>query len=338
MPGVDGVELCRRIRASEWSTYTPFIFVTGLTDKEHALEGIQMGADDYLTKPLDVDELRARLVAAGRLKQAEGRVIEHTAALETAIRNLQTEAGERVRAETNLRHQALHDGLTGLPNRVLLNERLESCFRVPGGVGDAQCALLLLDLDRFKEVNDTLGHQVGDHLLQQIGQRLQASMPATDLVARLGGDEFAVLLSEADVARAAQVADDLLRALQMPFMLEGQSIEVAASIGIAVAPQHGQDAETLLRRADVAMDEAKRSGKGVATYSGVEDQPRPDRLALHGDLRRAIEGGELLCTTSPSSTCVTARWLAWKPWYGGSTRGGVSCHRASSSPWQSSQG
>jgi signal transduction histidine kinase len=103
MPGMDGVELCRRIRAGEWSTYTPFIFVTGLTDKEHALAGMEVGADDYLTKPLDVNELRARLMAAARLKRAEGRVIEHTAALETAIRNLETEAGERIRAEQALR-------------------------------------------------------------------------------------------------------------------------------------------------------------------------------------------------------------------------------------------
>ena len=136
-------------------------------------------------------------------------------------------------------------------------------------------------------------------MLQQIGQRLQGAVLPTDLVARLGGDEFAVLLPETDAARAAQVADDLVRALQTPFVLEGQSIAVDASIGIAVAPEHGQDADTLLRCADVAMYQAKRSGMGVAVYSRAEDQHRPDRLALLGELRHAIDHDELLLHYQP---------------------------------------
>ena len=124
-------------------------------------------------------------------------------------------------------------------------------------------------------------------------------MLATDLVARLGGDEFAVLLPHSDGARAAQVADDLARALQTPFMLDGQSIAMEASIGIAVAPQHGQDADTLLRRADVAMYQAKRHGTGVAMYTRNEDEHGPERLALLGELRHAIEHDELLLHYQP---------------------------------------
>jgi diguanylate cyclase (GGDEF)-like protein/PAS domain S-box-containing protein len=223
-------------------------------------------------------------------------VTERTHA-EEQIRALNSQL-ERSRAEADLRRQALHDGLTGLPNRVLLYERLEHAI---GGSASCipQCALLVLDLDRFKEVNDALGHQVGDSLLRQIGKRLQGAVLPTDLVARLGGDEFAVLLPDTDATRATQVAEDVGRVFQAPFVLESQSIEVDASIGIAVAPAHGQNADTLLRCADGAMYHAKRSGIGVAMYSRGEDQARPDRLALLGELRHAIERDELLLHYQP---------------------------------------
>jgi diguanylate cyclase (GGDEF)-like protein len=203
-----------------------------------------------------------------------------------------------VRAEADLRHQILHDRLTGLPNRALLNGRLEGALR---GSDDnaARCALLLLDLDRFKVINDTLGHDVGDVLMQQIGQRLRSAMLPTDLVARLSGDEFAVLLPNADAVRAAQVASQLARVLQTPFQLADQAIDVDASIGIVVAPQHGQDAEALLRCADIAMYQAKASGMGIAVYSDADDQPQPNRLALLGDLRHAIESNQLLLYYQP---------------------------------------
>jgi diguanylate cyclase (GGDEF)-like protein/PAS domain S-box-containing protein len=202
-------------------------------------------------------------------------------------------------AEAALAHQAAHDGLTGLPNRTLLRTRLQQVLPGSDKNDRAPVALLLLDLDRFKEVNDTLGHQVGDVLLQQIGCRLQGAVRAADLVARLGGDEFAVLLPATDAAGAALVAECLVRVLQAPFVLEGQPIDVDASIGIAVAPEHGQDADTVLRCADVAMYQAKRAGTGVALYSAADDEHRPDRLALLGELRNAIDNDELLLHYQP---------------------------------------
>jgi diguanylate cyclase (GGDEF)-like protein/PAS domain S-box-containing protein len=202
-------------------------------------------------------------------------------------------------AEAALAHQAAHDGLTGLPNRTLLRTRLQQVLPGSDKNDRAPMALLLLDLDRFKEVNDTLGHQVGDVLLQQIGCRLQGAVRAADLVARLGGDEFAVLLPATDAAGAALVAECLVRVLQAPFVLEGQPIDVDASIGIAVAPEHGQDADTVLRCADVAMYQAKRAGTGVALYSAADDEHRPDRLALLGELRNAIDNDELLLHYQP---------------------------------------
>jgi len=205
---------------------------------------------------------------------------------------------ERQKADVALAHQALHDGLTGLANRTLLHTRLQLAL---AAAPDAErpVALLLLDLDRFKEVNDTLGHQVGDILLQQIGQRLRSAVRTADLVARLGGDEFAVLLPGTDAAGAARVAEALVSVMHAPFALESQPIAIDASIGIAVSPEHGQDADTLLRCADVAMYQAKRAGTGVAIYCAANDENRPDRLALLGELRSAIEHDELLLHYQP---------------------------------------
>jgi diguanylate cyclase (GGDEF)-like protein/PAS domain S-box-containing protein len=205
---------------------------------------------------------------------------------------------ERKQADAELRQQALHDGLTGLPNRGLLRAELQQALadeRDPG----RQAALLLLDLDRFKEVNDTLGHPAGDHLLQQISRRLSGAVRHSDLVARLGGDEFALLLPSTDATGALHVAEVVADALQTPFLLEGQLVAVDASIGIAVTPEHGRDADTLLRCADVAMYKAKRSGVGVALYRAADDDHCPDRLALLGELRNAIDHNELLLHYQP---------------------------------------
>jgi diguanylate cyclase (GGDEF)-like protein/PAS domain S-box-containing protein len=186
---------------------------------------------------------------------------------------------ERKRANAALVYQALHDGLTGLPNRGLLHTGLEVAVAAQQ-TGGPPLALLLLDLDRFKEVNDTLGHQVGDLLLQQVAQRLQGAVRADALVARLGGDEFAVLLPGTDSTSAAEVAEAVLQLVRAPLTLGGQAIVVDVSIGIAAVPDHAPDANTLLRCADVAMYQAKRSGGGAAVYRAVDDQYRPDRAPL----------------------------------------------------------
>ena len=204
---------------------------------------------------------------------------------------------ERKRVSAALAYQALHDGLTGLPNRALLHTGLQGA--VSAAHTGPPVALLLLDLDRFKEVNDSLGHQVGDRLLQQIAQRLRGAVNADVLVARLGGDEFAVLLPGSDAVRAKQVADDLVGVLQAPFVLEGQQIVVDASIGIAVAPEHGHDADTLLRCADIAMYAAKESSAGPSVFRQQLDRNNADRLGLLGELRNAIDDGALLLHYQP---------------------------------------
>jgi diguanylate cyclase (GGDEF)-like protein len=211
-------------------------------------------------------------------------------------------------------HQALHDGLTGLPNRKLLIVRTEQALadvRAAGGpaasllsIGhgrrkhaadhDRRAGLFLLDLDRFKEVNDTLGHATGDRLLQLVAHRLTHSVRPGDLVARLGGDEFAVLLPTVrDAAAAREVAARLRAALSEPVRLDGMSFDLEASVGIALFPDHAPDFELLLQRADVAMYNAKGSRSGVEVYSAANDRNSPARLTMLGDLRRAVDRGEL---------------------------------------------
>ncbi|MGI5416251.1 putative bifunctional diguanylate cyclase/phosphodiesterase [Actinomadura luteofluorescens] len=211
-------------------------------------------------------------------------------------------------------HQALHDGLTGLPNRKLLIVRTEEALaeargadrRLPRATGlgarrrkaadppDQRAGLFLLDLDRFKEVNDTLGHPTGDRLLQLVAHRLTHSVRPGDLVARLGGDEFAVLLPTVrDEAAAREVAARLRAALSEPVRLDGMSFDLEASVGIALFPDHAPDFELLLQRADVAMYNAKEARTGVETYSPGKDRNSPARLSMLGDLRRALDRSEL---------------------------------------------
>jgi diguanylate cyclase (GGDEF)-like protein len=196
-------------------------------------------------------------------------------------------------------HQALHDGLTGLPNRTLLADRTSQAIRQ----ADREllpAALLLLDLDRFKEINDTLGHHYGDQLLVQVGERLRAGLRELDTVARLGGDEFAVLLPRIETAEGAvTVAAKLQATLAEPFMLEGLNLDVEASIGLAVYPDHGADFDELLQHADIAMYAAKQTHAGFVVFDPSLDQYSPRRLVLLGELRRAIEDGQLLLHYQP---------------------------------------
>ncbi|WP_030623783.1 putative bifunctional diguanylate cyclase/phosphodiesterase [Streptomyces sclerotialus] len=194
----------------------------------------------------------------------------------------------RARAEEQLR-----DPLTGLPNRQWLLERTWSALDDAERVG-ARAALVLIDLDRFRSVNDTLGHLAGDRLLLQIAERLRHALPRGAEAARLGGDEFAVLLPTADSLTSAQrVARSLVAALGSPLDLDGLTLVLEASAGVAVYPDHALDAEGLLRRADVAMYQAKRDRSGVELYEAKRDGNTPDRLGLLGDLRRALDAGEV---------------------------------------------
>jgi diguanylate cyclase (GGDEF)-like protein len=202
------------------------------------------------------------------------------------------------RASRRLRHLALHDALTGLPNRTLFHERVERAIK--GGRPGSSVAVLLVDLDRFKEVNDTLGHDHGDELLKVVADRLSGALRQGDTLARLGGDEFAAVLTDlSHRGAAAETAGRLHDALRRPFGLRGIAVELDASVGVALSPEHGTDVTTLIQRADVAMYDAKRTQGRVQTYSTERDPYSPARLSLLGELRRAIEGGELVLHYQP---------------------------------------
>ncbi|MFI9154844.1 putative bifunctional diguanylate cyclase/phosphodiesterase [Streptomyces sp. NPDC053367] len=194
----------------------------------------------------------------------------------------------RARAEEQLR-----DPLTGLPNRQWLLERIWTALDDAERIG-ARAALMLIDLDRFRSVNDTLGHLAGDRLLLQTADRLRLALPRGAEVARLGGDEFAVLLPVADsTTSATRIARGIVAALSSPLDLDGLTLVLEASAGVAVFPDHALDAEGLLRRADVAMYQAKRDRTGVEVYESKRDSNTPDRLGLLADLRRALDAHEV---------------------------------------------
>lgn len=214
---------------------------------------------------------------------------------------------DRVITSRTLRHQALHDELTGLPNRALLEDRLRHGIAAARR-DDNPVALLSLDLNQFKEVNDTLGHDQGDRLLTMVGSRLRSALRAVDTVARLGGDEFAVLLTD-DVSprRTLRAAERVLACFDEPHDIDGMSLHCGASLGVAIYPEHGGDAEALRKHADIAMYAAKRRGGGVAVYDPERDRPNLDRFTLVGQLRRAIEDRALDVHYQPVIELSSAR-------------------------------
>jgi diguanylate cyclase (GGDEF)-like protein len=204
-------------------------------------------------------------------------------------------------------HQALHDALTGLPNRELFRDRIDQAIRIGRRDVDS-AAVMIMDLDHFKEINDTLGHHMGDLLLEEVARRLKGALGDSDTVARLGGDEFGVLLPQVDTpADAAAVAQNLLVHLREPFVLEGMRLEIDASIGVALHPMHGEDNETLQQRADIAMYSAKQAGRGYALFEPELDRHSPRRLALAGGLRSAINEGQIRLYYQPKADLVTGR-------------------------------
>jgi diguanylate cyclase (GGDEF)-like protein/PAS domain S-box-containing protein len=268
-------------------------------------EDLPLVVAEYANAGEDVDSLRweHRLVRADGeirwvdvsvsfVRDADGRRSFIVGMMQDVTQRKEAEAALVAQAELN-QYQALHDALTGLANRTLFRDRIEQAVKTARR-GGGRVAVLVMDLDRFKEINDSLGHAAGDELLVELGGRLERVLRASDTVARLGGDEFGVLLPDAasadDVVRAVE---RIRAAIEEPVIVQGLPLSLEASVGISVCPDHGDDVETLLQHADVAMYAAKAENAGYAFYEASSAQHDPSRLTLVGELRRAIEQREL---------------------------------------------
>ena len=242
------------------------------------------------------DEHRLYLIVAGGLALLWGALFRMVLG---ASRRLRRDADAlRRQAETN-EYLALHDQLTDLPNRTLFHDRVDQALAAARRDGSTT-AVMILDLDRFKEINDTLGHDHGDILLTQLGPRFRGVLREADTVSRLGGDEFGILLSGLHgVDEAIRLGGTLTACLIDPFQLSETDLEVGASIGIALCPDHGDGADSLMRRAEVAMYVAKAAQVPLSVYSAEHDHYTKDRLTLITDLRRAIDGGEIVLEYQP---------------------------------------
>jgi len=264
MPRFSGTAALHLVRQRDADM--PFIFVSGTIGEDAAVVAMKTGAHDYIMK--------------GNLKRL-------VPAVDRELRDASVRRDRR-RVEQRLEHLAYHDPLTDLPNRTLLHDRLEQAARI--AIRDhTPLALLLMDLDGFKEINDTLGHPAGDLVLQHVASRVRTTLRDADTVARLGGDEFALVLPLTDVAGAVRAARKVLHEIERACIIDHRSLTVRASVGIACLPEHGASAETLLQRADVAMYVAKTDGTGVAVYSTDRDRHTHRRLALISELRQAVD-------------------------------------------------
>ena len=263
----------------------PFILVSGAIGEDVAVAAMKAGAHDYLMKG-----------NLARLLPAIARELR-----EVGIRQ------ERHHTEETIHRLAYIDAITGLPNRVRFHELVQEA------VVAAQCeqrpiALLLLDLDRFKDVNDTLGHDRGDSLLQQVGLRLRSALFEHDVVARIGGDEFGILLPRLTTSDdVQQVIKNLHACLEVPFMIDGIPIVVETSIGVATMPEHADNTDTLLQRADIAMYQAKQMASDYTVYAPEFNPHSPERLGLMAELRDAIQQNQLVLHFQPKLALKSGR-------------------------------
>jgi diguanylate cyclase (GGDEF)-like protein len=271
LPDAQGLEAVRRARAA--APHVPLVVLTGLDDEALAIQALQEGAQDYLVK--------------GQIE---------TRSLLRALRH----SIERKLMSMQMAHSAEHDALTGLPNRVLLNDRIRQSI-VFAQRHSKQVALLFLDLDGFKHINDSLGHSFGDKLLQSVARRLVDCGRASDTVSRQGGDEFVILLSEVQhSADAGVAARRMLQAVAEPHLIEQRELHVTTSIGVSVYPQDGGDPETLIKNADTAMYQAKADGRHSFQYFGPTMNARAvERQSIEECLRRALERHEFTLHYQP---------------------------------------
>ena len=279
MPVMDGFAACARLQETPQGQAIPVLMITALDDKASIERAFAVGASDYISKPL------------------------HLAVVNQRVRRLV----EATRAERHVHQLAYNDLLTGLPNRTLFNEHLNRCIERAKPLGKS-LALLYLDLDRFKYVNDTLSHEIGDKLLKTASERLRACVRSTDCIARLGGDEFGIVIDDLPYVNVASAtAQKICSAIMSPFEIDGHEIVLSTSVGISVFPGDGDNASVLLRRADTAMYRAKHRRSGFQFFEETMEAAASERLNLEGSLRRALENEEFAVYFQPIANAFDQR-------------------------------
>ncbi len=281
MPEVDGFAACERIRQLPNGADTPVLMVTALEDEESIVKAFASGATDYIPKPIHFSVLKQRV---SRLIQAN-------------------------KVEKHVKQLAYHDPLTGLPNRTQLMQQLRLMLN-RAQLEEKQVAILFLDLDRFKLINDTLGHDAGDLLLKAVSERIRRCVRSQDFIARLGGDEFTVILEGVtELETVSKIAGKICDALSQPFVFLQQKMFVTTSIGISVFPQDGEDTSALMKHADSAMFRAKEKRNSYCFYvEGMEDEIAR-RMEIERELRHAIEGNELVLYYQPKIDLVSGEMM-----------------------------
>ena len=307
MPGMDGIETLKRIRSQNSASVLPVIMVTAKSESGNIVDALELGASDYVTKPVDFAVALARVNTQISRKRAveqvalvneelrkanldlERRVEERTSRLIDANQRLKVEIADREESQARSQYLAYHDSLTGLGNRLLFKEQLEEALK-DVSITPHPLAVLFLDLDGFKAVNDTLGHSIGDLLLKSVATKLRDILPRTDRIARLGGDEFAILqISATQPGSSIALAKKIIEVVGQPNSIDGHDVTVGASVGIAVARPGDINTENFLKSADLAMYSAKSDGRGTYRMFDPEmDAIVQARRLLERDMRTAL--------------------------------------------------
>jgi diguanylate cyclase (GGDEF)-like protein len=305
MPNIDGYEVCQRLKANDQTCDIPVIFLSALDEVLDKVKAFSVGGVDYITKPFQLEEVLARIQTHLSLRFAQKEISQLNAELEQRVRQrtaqLEQEIAERLQVQERLLHLALHDVLTGLPNRTWFMKRLEQLLQQVHQQSGYHFAVLFLDCDRFQAVNDSLGHLVGDQLLVSIARRIELCLRPGTMLCRLGGDEFAILLQDIEKpSDTIKVANGILLELAAPFQIGDYQVFTNVSIGIAMGSDIYKQPEHILRDADTAMYRAKANGK--ACYQMFEQTMHSRALhnfQLESDLRHALERHELIAYYQP---------------------------------------
>ena len=320
MPQMDGYQVCEKLKTDEPTRNIPVVFLSALDDVVDKVKAFTIGGVDYITKPFQIEEIVVRIehqlalqAAKAEIRQLnnelEQKVLQRTVKLEEVIKQLNQEIAKHKKTQEELIRQALHDALTSLPNRSLFLSYLEKALQRGRRNKDYLFAVLFIDLDRFKMINDSWGHSVGDQLLIAISLILKGCCREVDTVARLSGDEFAILLEDLpDFQEAIAIAERLLNKLNSPIHLNEHKIFTGISIGIVFGSLNHQNGVELLRDADIAMYRAKALGKG--RYAIFDRDMYAQTLHLsqtENDLRLALEGQELTVYYQPIVSLKTGK-------------------------------